>query len=119
MKDVQDSVFDDAVRLLEHLDTIPTSVLQEKLQIGYSRAARLLDQLEDAGYVGNGEGEHQEQYCIPSASVENLAPHGLLPVTYYRVPLLQILRGLFLCFPVFGRRAHEVGRVQNTRDSDC
>lgn len=56
MKDVHDSMFDDAVRLLNQSDTIPATVLREKLQIGYSRAARLLDQLEDAGYVGKGEG---------------------------------------------------------------
>lgn len=56
MKHTHDSVFDSAVRLLMGTETVSAAMLQEKLHIGYARAARLLDQLEDAGYVGNGEG---------------------------------------------------------------
>ncbi|MCR4313571.1 MAG: hypothetical protein NUV58_04950 [Candidatus Roizmanbacteria bacterium] len=33
-----------------------SSLLQRKLSLGYARAARLLDQLEEAGYVGIAEG---------------------------------------------------------------
>lgn len=56
MTDDKDVLFDEAGSLVKNLETIPAAVLQKKLQIGYSRAARLLDQLEDEGYVGNGEG---------------------------------------------------------------
>ena len=35
--------------------TLSTSYLQRRLRIGYPRAARLMDELEDQGVVGPGD----------------------------------------------------------------
>ncbi|MFQ6102801.1 MAG: DNA translocase FtsK 4TM domain-containing protein [Candidatus Glassbacteria bacterium] len=48
----QDELFWDAVRLVLRTGHGSTSLLQRKLKIGYSRAARIVDQLEDAGVLG-------------------------------------------------------------------
>jgi S-DNA-T family DNA segregation ATPase FtsK/SpoIIIE len=41
------------------------SMLQRRLRIGYPRAARLLDQLEEAGVVGPSQGGGREREILP------------------------------------------------------
>lgn len=50
-----DSLFDQAVGLTQSQKTLSVSLLQRRLRIGYPRAARLMDELEDEGIVGTGE----------------------------------------------------------------
>jgi len=50
-----DSLFDQAVGLSQSQKTLSVSLLQRRLRIGYPRAARLMDELEDEGVVGAGE----------------------------------------------------------------
>jgi len=52
----KDPLFDEVVNLIINQDYASASFLQRKFKIGYARAARLLDQLESAGYVGPAEG---------------------------------------------------------------
>ena len=52
----KDPLFDEVVSLIINQDYASASFLQRKFKIGYARAARLLDQLEAAGYVGPAEG---------------------------------------------------------------
>lgn len=52
----RDAFFNDAVQLISQSDKASASLLQRKLRIGYARAARILDELEEAGYVGPAEG---------------------------------------------------------------
>ena len=51
-----DELWNEAVALIAQHRTASTSFLQRKLRIGYSRAARLLDELEAAGHVGPSQG---------------------------------------------------------------
>jgi len=51
-----DPLFDDARGVVVQYKQGSTSLLQRKLHIGYSRAARLLDQLEQRGVVGPPDG---------------------------------------------------------------
>lgn len=50
-----DSLFDQAANLAQSQKTLSVSLLQRRLRIGYPRAARLMDELEDEGVVGAGE----------------------------------------------------------------
>ena len=50
-----DSLFDRASEMASAHKTLSVSLLQRRLRIGYPRAARLMDELEEAGVVGIGE----------------------------------------------------------------
>ena len=50
-----DALFMQASSMAKSQKTLSTSLLQRRLRIGYPRAARLMDELEDAGIVGPGE----------------------------------------------------------------
>ena len=58
--DARDELFEDAVRVVQEAGRGSISLLQRKLRIGYSRSARLVDQMEEAGILGpdlgNGQG---------------------------------------------------------------
>ena len=51
-----DPLFNQAMQIISQADKASASLLQRRLSIGYARAARILDQLEAAGYVGPAEG---------------------------------------------------------------
>lgn len=54
--DDQDSLFDEAKQLVIESGKASASLLQRRLKVGYARAARLLDELEEAGIVGPADG---------------------------------------------------------------
>jgi len=54
--DDRDELMDSAVDVAQRYKKLSTSLLQRRLRIGYPRAARLMDQLEEAGIVGPGDG---------------------------------------------------------------
>jgi S-DNA-T family DNA segregation ATPase FtsK/SpoIIIE len=51
-----DSLYDEAVKLIMQHEIASASFLQRKLSIGYARAARILDELQQAGFVGPADG---------------------------------------------------------------
>ncbi len=51
-----DPIYQEAVELISHHDSVSASFLQRRLKIGYSRAARIIDSLEHHGVVGHAEG---------------------------------------------------------------
>lgn len=65
--DGRDSMFEDVVRLVCQFDTASASFLQRKMSIGYSRAARILDQLEEVGIVGPAEGSKPREVLVRNA----------------------------------------------------
>ncbi|HVX90201.1 MAG TPA: DNA translocase FtsK [Candidatus Paceibacterota bacterium] len=54
--DVDDDLYDQARAAVEEAGRASTSYLQRKLRIGYSRAARLMDLLEQKGVIGAADG---------------------------------------------------------------
>jgi S-DNA-T family DNA segregation ATPase FtsK/SpoIIIE len=54
--DGNDAMFEEAIRLICQHDKASASLLQRRLSVGYARAARILDQLEEAGIIGPAEG---------------------------------------------------------------
>lgn len=55
-QDERDVYFSDAAKLLIEKDKASVSMLQRYFKIGFNRAARIMDQLEEAGVVGAEEG---------------------------------------------------------------
>jgi S-DNA-T family DNA segregation ATPase FtsK/SpoIIIE len=53
----RDSLFADVARLIVESGQPSTSYIQRKFRIGYNRAARLMDEMEEAGIVSPPEGE--------------------------------------------------------------
>jgi S-DNA-T family DNA segregation ATPase FtsK/SpoIIIE len=66
--DGQDEFFEDAVRIVCQNDRASASLLQRKLSIGYARAARLLDELEEAGVVGAADGAKPRDVLVKDPS---------------------------------------------------
>lgn len=61
-----DPLFVEAARIVVHAQQGSTSLLQRRLRIGYSRAARIIDQLEMAGIVGPFDGSKARQVLVES-----------------------------------------------------
>jgi DNA segregation ATPase FtsK/SpoIIIE-like protein len=51
----------DAVGVIQEYDRASASLLQRRLKIGYARAARIVDQLEERGYIGPFDGSNARQ----------------------------------------------------------
>ena len=59
-----DELLPQAVEVTLELGQASTSMLQRKLKLGYSRAARIVDQMEDLGVIGPFEGSKPRQLLI-------------------------------------------------------
>jgi DNA segregation ATPase FtsK/SpoIIIE, S-DNA-T family len=55
-EDVDDELYQDAVRVVCEMGRASTSTLQRRLRVGYGRAARLIDLMEKDGIVGPPDG---------------------------------------------------------------
>ncbi len=62
--DVEDDMFEDAKAAVMEAGKASTSYLQRKLRIGYSRAARLMDILEEQGVIGPADGSRPREVLI-------------------------------------------------------
>ena len=59
-----DSMIDDAIRVVVENGMASTSLLQRKLKLGYARAARIIDQMEERGVIGPYEGSKPRKVLI-------------------------------------------------------
>jgi len=62
--DDYDELFDEAVRIVLENDSASTSLLQRRMKIGYGRAARLLDLMEDKQIVGPPRGSKPREIIL-------------------------------------------------------
>ena len=60
----KDPIFDKAVELILLTGQASASYLQRKLKLGYARAARVIDQMEQEGIVGPSEGSKPREILI-------------------------------------------------------
>lgn len=65
-----DPLFNQAMEIIMQQDKASASLLQRRLSIGYARAARILDQMEAAGYVGPAEGSKPRDVIKRQANAE-------------------------------------------------
>lgn len=59
-----DPMLEEAIKVVVELGQASTSLLQRKLKLGYARAARIVDELEERGIVGPYEGSKPRQVLI-------------------------------------------------------
>ena len=62
--DKRDELLDKAIELAHRYNKLSASMLQRRMRIGYPRAARLMDQLEEEGVVGPSEGSKSRDVII-------------------------------------------------------
>ena len=60
----RDQLFEEAVRLIIQFNNASASFLQRKLSVGYARAARILDELQQAGIVGPADGAKPREILV-------------------------------------------------------
>jgi DNA segregation ATPase FtsK/SpoIIIE, S-DNA-T family len=68
---VEDDLYDEAVQLIAEMQTASVSMLQRRFRIGYTRAARLIDAMEERGVVGPYEGSKPRTVLIGKPSEEH------------------------------------------------
>ena len=73
-----DSLFENAVRVAIENNKISTSLLQRKLSIGYGRAAKLIDQMEELGYVSEADGNKPRRILLTKEMFMELVTNGTL-----------------------------------------
>ncbi len=81
----KDDLFTEAVKVACQYDRASASLLQRRLSIGYARAARILDQLEEEGIVGPGEGAKPRDVLVRNAE-EYLAGKTSAPTQGENLP---------------------------------
>ena len=83
VSDFEDDLFDEAVNLAMERGQISTSMIQRKLRIGYARAGRMIDEMEERGIVSPADGSRprnvlmtQEEYYAKTDENQAGAPEG-------------------------------------------
>ena len=71
--EVQDELYSSAVDLVVEMNTASVSMLQRRFRIGYTRAARLIDEMELRGIVGKYEGSKPREVLISAKSEDEVS----------------------------------------------
>ncbi|WOV86067.1 DNA translocase FtsK [Sporosarcina oncorhynchi] len=66
-----DELYDEAVQLVTEMQTASVSMLQRRFRVGYSRAARIVDQMELRGVVGPPEGSKPRQVLVAKSETDS------------------------------------------------
>lgn len=66
--ETDDELFNQAVQVVSEAKKASASLLQRRLKVGYARAARLLDLMEEKGLIGPGEGAKPREVFINKES---------------------------------------------------
>ncbi|MBI4093178.1 MAG: DNA translocase FtsK 4TM domain-containing protein [Candidatus Kerfeldbacteria bacterium] len=74
-----DELLNEAKELILRAGKASASLLQRRLRIGYARAARILDLLEERGIIGPGEGAKPREILISREGFANQEPGEGLP----------------------------------------
>ena len=69
----EDELFEEAKSIIIRAGKASTSMLQRRLSIGYGRAAKILDMLEEAGIIGPSNGSKPREVLMSEAEYETSA----------------------------------------------
>lgn len=70
--DSADELLPDAISCVVHAEKASTSMLQRHFRIGYNRAARIMDEMEERGIVSPQDGSHPRQVLISEEELEQM-----------------------------------------------
>ncbi|GLF90598.1 DNA translocase SpoIIIE [Bacillus safensis] len=70
---VEDDLYHEAVELIIGMQTASVSMLQRRFRIGYTRAARLIDAMEERGVVGPYEGSKPREVLLSKEQYDELS----------------------------------------------
>jgi S-DNA-T family DNA segregation ATPase FtsK/SpoIIIE len=76
-EDSRDELFEEAARIIVRHQQGSVSLLQRRLKVGYSRAARIVDELEQAAIVGPFDGSKARQVLCENEEELELVLEGL------------------------------------------
>jgi S-DNA-T family DNA segregation ATPase FtsK/SpoIIIE len=70
----RDGLLENAIQLIARTQKASASMLQRQLRIGYPRAARLMDELEELGVIGSGRGGGRDREVLidPDADIDDV-----------------------------------------------
>jgi S-DNA-T family DNA segregation ATPase FtsK/SpoIIIE len=71
-----DELLPEAIATVRQLDKASTSLLQRRFRIGYTRAARLIDTMEEDGIIGPPTGTSKARIVLPYAKESELEEFG-------------------------------------------
>ncbi|APX72295.1 DNA translocase FtsK [Companilactobacillus allii] len=67
-----DEYWDDAVSMIVQQQSASVSMLQRRFQIGYNRAARMVDEMEEKGIVGPSEGSKPRKVLLTQEQLDSI-----------------------------------------------
>ncbi len=70
LEDDEDELYDQAVEIVRQAQKASASLLQRRLKVGYARAARLLDLMEEKELIGPGEGAKPREVFLDKTGIE-------------------------------------------------
>jgi len=74
--DEDENVYNEAKKIVISTGKASSSMLQRKLKLGYARAARIIDMLEDRGVIGPGEGAKPREVYLKSDNLDATSSLG-------------------------------------------
>ena len=78
--DDEDELIEEAIEVIMDCRQASTSMLQRRLKLGYSRAARIIDQIEDRGIIGPSEGSKPRQILISREDWQEMKLRRTIPL---------------------------------------
>ncbi len=63
----EDDIYKDAVRVVKDAGKASASLLQRRLRVGYARAARMIETMEDEGLISPANGKGVRKILEPKA----------------------------------------------------
>ena len=66
----KDELLEEAIKIVVQTDQASTSLLQRKLRVGYNRAARIIEQLEERGIISGKDGSKPRQVLVNKDEIE-------------------------------------------------
>ena len=78
--DNEDELIEEAIEVIMDCRQASTSMLQRRLKLGYSRAARIIDQIEDRGIIGPSEGSKPRQILISREDWQEMKLRRTMPL---------------------------------------